>query len=337
VVCQAEPHGGRPGGEQVSWEQARVVDVEVVDGGRDRCKQVLGRVHRGKVLDLRCKCRQVLEQILVTTGAHTSATQTLRALHDEATSLAQLAPIHETLVQQAQRQHWATVIARCGLTNEQTEWVLASSAYGPLVAALRRAEHDGHPMQRVLPALAAAAPLDTSDTTGGPAPARDLAAVLHHRVTAWHEHTAPPSGRRAQPLIGGIITPAGELSDDVPSDQRVAIEQVEALMTSRVDTVTTQLLRNPPPWLRRLATGHANPRSNHTFIATVATIAAYRDRYTIPDHGHPLGEGEPSDPIQRGARQRALAAARAISRTAAAPRRPPMTPNRSVTRDTPSL
>ena len=38
VVRQAEPHCCRPGGEQVGWEQARVVDVEVADDSRDRCK-----------------------------------------------------------------------------------------------------------------------------------------------------------------------------------------------------------------------------------------------------------------------------------------------------------
>jgi hypothetical protein len=255
--------------------------------------------------------RQILQQILATTGAQTSATETLRALYDDASSLAQLAPIHETLVQQAQRHRWATVIADCGLTAEQREQVLNSPAYGPLVAALRRAGHDGHPMHRVLPALAAAAPLDNrGDTSGGIAQARDLAAVLHHRVTAWHDRTRPPQGGRAQPLIGGIITPAGPLGADIPVDQRVMIEQVEALITSRVDTVTRQLLADPPTWLlRALGRPPADAHRRDMWINAAETIAAYRDRYAVPDHGHPLGADNPADPAQRRNRAVALVAA----------------------------
>jgi conjugative relaxase-like TrwC/TraI family protein len=277
--------------------------------------------------------RQVLQRILATTGAQTSATQTLRALQEESTSLAQLAPIHETLVQQAQRHHWATVIAGCGLTAEQGDKVLSSPAYGPLVGALRRADHDGHPMQQVLPALVAAAPLDTA---GGMAQARDLAAVLHHRVTAWHDRIRPPQGGRGQPLIGGIITPAGPLDADIPIDQRGAIDQLEALMTNRVDAVTRHLLQDPPAWVRRLAPTPAEPRGQERWLAVVGTIAAYRDRYTVPEHGHPLGSPDVVDPIQRSARQRALTAARAISR-GATPRRPLMSLDQTVTRDSPSL
>jgi hypothetical protein len=258
--------------------------------------------------------RQILQQILATTGAQTSATETLCALYDDASSLAQLAPIHETLVQDAQRQHWATVIAGCGFTAEQGEQVLSSPAYGPLVAALRRAEHDGHPLHRVLPALVAAAPLDAGDNDPNrTAPARDLAAVLHHRVTAWHDHTQPPQGGRAQPLIGGIIAPAGELGSDIPLDQRAAIHEVEALITGRVHTVTRQLLTDPPTWLlRALGRPPADPRRRDTWINAAGTIAAYRDRYSVPDHGHPLGEPDPADRAQRRSRDLALVTARQV-------------------------
>jgi len=234
-------------------------------------------------------------------------------LQNQATSLAHLGPIHETLVQAAQRQRWSNVIAGCGFTDEQTAQVLGSRAYGGLVAALRRAEHDGHPMHRILPALAAAAPLHAAenDPTQS-APARDLAAVLHHRVTVWHDQARPPQGGRAQPLIGGIITPAGPLGADIPADQRAAIDQLEALMTSRVDAVTAQLLHNPPTWLRALGRPPADPRRHDTWLAVVETIAAYRDRYTVPEHGHPLGADNPADHAQRRSRGLALVAARKV-------------------------
>jgi hypothetical protein len=81
-------------------------------------------------------------------------------------------------------------------------------------------------------------------------------------------------------------------------------------MTSRVDAVTRQVLRNPPTWLRRLGTPPADPRRRPTWVAAVELIAAYRDRYLVPEHGHPLGEPEPTDPNRRIARSRALAASR---------------------------
>lgn len=59
MVGQAEPCRGRTGGEHLGWEQARVADVEIVDSGRDRCKQVVGPFRCGKALDLRCERRHL--------------------------------------------------------------------------------------------------------------------------------------------------------------------------------------------------------------------------------------------------------------------------------------
>jgi hypothetical protein len=280
--------------------------------------------------------RVVMAQILATTGAQTSGTQTLRALQDEATSLAQLAPIHETLVQAAQRQRWTAVIAASDLTSKQTEQVLASPAYGPLVAALRRAEHDGHPMHRVLPALVAAAPLVTHDDGADDVAPRDLGAVLRHRVTAWHERATLPPGWPAEPLIGGLITPAGQLGAEVPADQRAAIEQLEALMTSRVKATTRQLLQNPPSWLRALGAPPADARHRNTWLTAIEAIATYRDRYRVPEHGHPLGDPVSVDPNQHIARRRALAASRRARATTGS-RPPTPSPAAQATRNSPSL
>ncbi|MGH3266553.1 MAG: hypothetical protein ACRDNS_31700, partial [Trebonia sp.] len=235
---------------------------------------------------------------------------------------AQLAPIHETLVQAAQRQRWQRVIRGCGLTAEQTEHVLGSAAFGPLVAALRRAEHDGHPMHRVLPALIATAPLDAGTNEAGDRnePARDIAAVLHHRVTSWHEHATTPPEYRPVPLIGGLITTAGTLDEQTPPDQREAITQLESLMVTRVETLTQQAVASPPRWLRFLGPSPTDPRRRANWTRAVALIAAYRDRHNIPEHAHPLGEVDIRDPDRRLAYRRALAAGRqARAATASGP------------------
>src|SRR6185312_7231203 len=104
---------------------------------------------------------------------------------------------------------------------------------------------------------------------------RDFAAVLHHRVTSWHERTSPAPGHRVDPLIGGLITPAGQLDADVPADQRAAIEQLEVLMSSRVGAVTRRLLQNPPSWLRALGAPPADSRHRNTWLMAVETITAH--------------------------------------------------------------
>ena len=149
-------------------------------------------------------------------------------------------------------------------------------------------------MHRVLPALVAAAPLTplTNDPTQR-APAHDLAAVLHHRVTAWHDQTPPSQGGTVEAADRRTSSPQQEhLDDDIPVDQRVAIDQVEALITSRVDTVTRQLLANPPAWLTAMPklSGANDPR-----------------QYTTVD---PAGDPEAEYHQRRRSRERALQAAR---------------------------
>ena len=73
--------------------------------------------------------------------------------------------------------------------------ILGSPAYGPSVAALRRAEHDGHPMHRVLPALVAAAPLaiaeneEGNDANDGAQPRATSPPSFITESPAWHDHT----------------------------------------------------------------------------------------------------------------------------------------------------
>jgi conjugative relaxase-like TrwC/TraI family protein len=241
--------------------------------------------------------RQVMARILANTSAESSATQTLRTLQDDATSLAQLAPIHETLVHTAQQRHWADLITTSDLTADQADQVLASPAYGPLVAALRQVEHDGHPTQTVLAAVIAERPLSTpaGDADGSVAPALDVAAVLHHRVNNWQRGTRSTHGR-PEALIGGFITPAQTLPDDTPVDQREAISQLETLMRARVEHLTEQAIATRPAWMRPLGPAPRDPRAHAPWLHAVATIAAYRDRYTIPDNDHTVGEADFRDP-----------------------------------------
>ena len=91
-------------------------------------------------------------------------------------------------------------------------------------------------------------------------------------------------------------------------------------MTNRLDALVRQALQRPPAWLRALGPPPTDPRRRASWTQAVTVIAAYRDRYTVPEHGHPLGTTDITDPDQALARRRAHAAARQ-ARSAASPRR----------------
>jgi conjugative relaxase-like TrwC/TraI family protein len=279
--------------------------------------------------------RHIFAQILATQGAQLSGTQTLRELHHQAESLATLGAVHETLIQAAAKHRWQTLITDT-LQDDVADAVLASPAYGALVASMRRAEHDGLPITAAFRSLAAAGPLAASveeaQSQSAGVGIRDPAAVLHWRVDNWHAQTTRPGARGE--LLAGLFTPAGPALESAEHDVRVAIIDIENRIAARVTAVTNQLIDSSPPWLLRLGPHPHEPRANTRWWTAVAAIATYRDAYGITDTTHPLGGVPPTDSAQRVARRRASAAAGAViesrQRTAARPQIAP-------TERTPSL
>ncbi|HEY0869598.1 MAG TPA: hypothetical protein VGD55_04315, partial [Acidothermaceae bacterium] len=113
-------------------------------------------------------------------------------------------------------------------------------------------------------------------------------------------------------LIGGFITPAQTLPDETPPDQREAISQLETLMRARVEHLTELAIATGPAWMRPLGPAPRNPRDHTSWIHAVATIAAYRDRYTIRDDDHTVGEADFRDPGCDHAYHVAVAAGRIV-------------------------
>jgi conjugative relaxase-like TrwC/TraI family protein len=257
--------------------------------------------------------RQVFEQILATQGVQLSATQTLRELHHQAESLATLGAVHETLIQAAAKHRWRTLITD-NLPDDVADAVLTSPAYGALVATMRRAEHDGLPINTAFRSLAAAGPLtpgiDETATENGGQGVRDPAAVLHWRVDNWHAQASRTSARGQ--LLAGLFTPAGPALDSAEPDMRAAIIDIEHRIAGRVTAVTNQLIDSSPPWLRRLGPQPTHAREAARWRAGVSATAAYRDAYGITDTTHPFGSVPPTDPAQHLARRRASTAAGAV-------------------------
>jgi conjugative relaxase-like TrwC/TraI family protein len=257
--------------------------------------------------------RQIFEQILATQGAELSATETIRRLHHETESLATLGAIHETLVQTATKESYRQIITTV-LPSEMAAAVLASPAYGALVAAMRRAEHDGIDMRIVFRAIAAAdsrADGAYQTTTGSSAGAvRDQAALLQWRVEQWCTHAT--RSRRDEATIAGASNPAGPSVDDIEAHQRDAILDAETRIAVRTATVAANAIDDPPPWLHALGPQPLDPPTRDRWQAAVTAIAAYRDLYNITEASHPLGTATLTDPAQRAARERVLAACRPV-------------------------
>jgi conjugative relaxase-like TrwC/TraI family protein len=244
--------------------------------------------------------RQILDQVLATSSAELSATQTLVQRQDVARSLKTLTPIRETLVAEVDVRRWQPLLVDCGLTDDQAERLLDSPARGALFAALREGENLGHPMPRVLAGLVAARPLDAPDD-----PTRDVAAVLHERVDRWLEiapeppQSAPPSAAASLLLADRAYASADE-SDPVVD----TLAQIDALIAQRIDALTDSATATRPSWLRPLEGDPSTGAGSTGQRERIAVVVAYRD-LTGTDSPSPLGPDRTTDRI--GGRRRRIA------------------------------
>ena len=94
--------------------------------------------------------RTVLYGVLQHSGADLSATQTIEAEYELHGGIDRLAAELETIAAEAQHDRFADLLGRSGLTSEQHAAVVESAAFGPLTAALRRAEAYHHDLERLV-------------------------------------------------------------------------------------------------------------------------------------------------------------------------------------------
>lgn len=238
--------------------------------------------------------REVLTGVLANVGAELSATQTIEAEQEAWGGIRQLAAELETLAAAAQRDRWARLLARCGLTEAQRDDVLASDAYGAFAAELRRAEGNGHDVDRILPVAVNRYGLGDAD---------DVAAVLRHRLRLATSDAGSRRSRRPARLIAGLIPePIGPMAADI----RKAIDERKVLIEQRAKTLAETGIKRRESWIQRIGDAPAVDRIH--WLRSVIAIAAYRDRYGITSRD-PLG-GQPVDDNQRLDRARAEAALR---------------------------
>lgn len=185
--------------------------------------------------------RSVLYGVLQHAGAELSAHETTIAEQETWGSIVQLAAEYETIAAAAQHDRWATLIQHSGLTEAQVAEVLASDAFGPLTAELRRAEANHHDVDTLFPRLVRVRRLDDAD---------DVAAVLHHRVaTATTRPAGSGRNRKAPRLIAGLIP---EATGTMTADMRQALDERRDLIEACADAVLDRALDGKDPWTAEL-------------------------------------------------------------------------------------
>lgn len=250
--------------------------------------------------------RTVLFGVLQHTGASLSAHKTIEAEYEVHGGIDRIAAELETIAAEAQHDRFVDLLSRSGLTAEQHAAVVASTAFGPLTAALRRAEAYHHDLERLLPRVVGRHGLDDSD---------DIGAVLRYRVDKLA--ATPPRGCRLLPrLIAGLIPePLGAMS----AEDREAIDQRKELIEARARALAEEAATSGEAWARRLGPHRFGEGLSAAWLDSATTIAAYRDRYKVTSDLP--GGGVARSKAQRADRQRALAAARAVGAAVESERR----------------
>ena len=253
---------------------------------------------------------EVLVGVLANEGADRSAHETLERAQRQAEDFSVLAAEYETLARAAQHQRWDDMLARSGLEPRHLEQVRQSPAYGPLLAALRDAQARGLELERTLPRLVAARPLDDVE---------DPVAVIRGRVEHWARSTG--SRRRADSdLIVGLIPRAAGVRDP---DLARGLQERDESMQRRARALAEQAVEQSQAWVHRLGTPPSDPLARARWIEALTTVAAYRERWKIDDHSRPLGPGGRARTIEAiNQRNFVLAAVNRASRLTYAPEMP---------------
>ncbi|GAB4005264.1 MobF family relaxase [Nocardioides ultimimeridianus] len=239
--------------------------------------------------------RTVLFGVLQHSGASLGALQTMEAEYALYGGIDRLAAELETIAADAQHDRFVELLSRSGLSAEQQVAVVASPAFGPLTAALRRAEAYRHDLEKLVSRVVSQHGLGDAD---------DIAAVLRYRVEK--AAAGPPRGCRLRPqLIAGLIPePLGEMA----SEDRRAIEERKVVLETRARALVEIAIAEGAVWARRLGEPPQEPTQRDRWVRAAAPVAAYRDRYKL-DSDLPLAGSVTSD-AQRADRQRAQIALR---------------------------
>jgi hypothetical protein len=242
--------------------------------------------------------REVLAGVLANEGADISAHQAIRRAHEQAESVATLAPEYQTISASAEASRWEKLFARSGLTSSQVGAIRSSQAYGPLTTALRDAEARGLNVDRAFPVLSRGRALVN---------ANDVASVLHSRVDRWVERASALGSGRENLVVGLFPRSSGVTDPDMSRGLTEREEAIEQRAGALAEKAAAKLL----PWIGGLGQPPADPTARRDWLRSAATVAAYRERWGIGTDPRPLGSPNAVTCMEQyGQRKRALAAAK---------------------------
>jgi conjugative relaxase-like TrwC/TraI family protein len=250
--------------------------------------------------DADTSARTVLFGVLNHSGLELSAHQTITAEQERWTGIAQLAAEYETIATTAQQDRWTRLVTDTltragGLTTAETDQATESEAFAVLTAELRRAEANHHDVATLLPRLVAQRTLLDAD---------DVAAVLTARLARATRRTPPGT---TPDLIAGLIPAA---AGSMPADAARALAGRRDLIETRARTLAEAAVRDRAPWVGRIGDRPHSAGDRERWLAELAVVAAYRDRYAITGPA-PLGPSTQTLAQERDRRRAADALRRA--------------------------
>jgi hypothetical protein len=236
-------------------------------------------------------------------GAEQSAHETLAAEQDAAGSIAQLAAEYETIAASAQHDRWAALVRGSGLSPHEANAAIASDVFGPLGAALRRAEAHHLDVEALLGRVVRARGFED---------AQDIAAVLRDRIMrAGAQDAGTGRARNAPRLIAGLVPMA---SGPITPEHGLALAERHRLIEARADALVRRAVEGKEAWIRSLGSPPARSSGRVAWERSARTVAAYRERYGISS-SQPLRAPPATDiqAIDAGRSRSAMDAARALA------------------------
>ncbi len=261
----------------------------------------------------------VLAGVLRNEGAELSAHDTRRRSAADADSIATLMAEYETIARAAQTARWYSLLVASGLSQEMVDQVESSPSAGVLAGALKDAESRGLDVDDGLRRLVSAQPLMSTE---GPA------AVLHERVERWAAASGRSRRQGTRTLVAGLFPSATRVEGP---DMAQALTERAAAIEARALELAQEAVGAGQAWALALGTPPSRRLEARTWWRAAATVAAYRDRWSV--HGaNPVGAETLVTSVEMLAqRRRAMAAlgrACTLARTGTRSERPALPPTR---------
>jgi conjugative relaxase-like TrwC/TraI family protein len=227
---------------------------------------------------------RALHAILEREGAELSATETLRDALESPYRLSTVIPeytygrhVHRGPEAEQQAEQWIHDAMPTYAAD-----ILTDNAWPALQHLLHELHDNGGDPVALLRARAAERELYTDPTD----PAQSIAKVMHYRIVADLPTPAFDDDRRPLLLPGWVTTPPPPPAvHDHPDYAELAgwLRARADQIAGRVHALGTRATQHQPPWTRPLGDVPTTPDGQEWWIRRAGHVAAYRERWQIPD------------------------------------------------------